>query len=87
MTQEDYPTDFRALCAELLQPLAEIAAADPHHAYLDLVTRARLALTHPVETQGPTDEELLKLAEENNWNHVSPETFLDIAKTIIDFSA
>ncbi len=51
-----------------------------------LATKARAALAQP-EPQRPTDEELLKLAEENNWNHVSPETFLDIARTVIGFSA
>ncbi len=61
MTQEDYTPDFRALCAELLQPLAESVNADPHHAYLDLVTRARLALAQP-KPQKATDEELQKLA-------------------------
>jgi hypothetical protein len=50
-------TDFRALCAELLKPLAEQVGADPHHVYLDLVTRTRLALAQP-EPQGPTDKEL-----------------------------
>ena len=57
MTQQDYPPDFRALCAELLQPLAESVNADPHHAYLDLVTRARAALAQP-EPQGATDDEI-----------------------------
>ena len=61
MTQQDYPPDFRALCVELLQPLAEAVGADPHHAYLDLVTRARLALSQP-KPQEARDEELQKLA-------------------------
>jgi hypothetical protein len=55
------PTDWRALCAELLEPLAKLAGADPHHKYLDLITRARTALAQP-EPQGPTDEELMALA-------------------------
>jgi hypothetical protein len=54
-------TNFRALCAELLEPLAKVAGADPHHEYLDLITRTRLALAQP-EPQGPTDEELMGLA-------------------------
>ena len=55
-------TDFRALCAELLQPLAEIAAADPHHSYLDLVTRARAALAQPLLVQS---DETLKFIRKN----------------------
>jgi len=58
-------TDFRALCAELLQPLAEIAAADPHHSYLDLVTRARAALAQ-LEPQGPSKAELRQLFDDQS---------------------
>jgi hypothetical protein len=36
--------DFRALCAELLQPLAEYDGANPYHEHRDLITRARAAL-------------------------------------------
>ena len=50
-------TDFRALCQELLQPLAEYDGADPYHEHRALITRARAALAQP-EPQGPTDEEI-----------------------------
>jgi hypothetical protein len=59
MTQEDYPTDFRALCAELVDAYAwcvdnyMTALADED----SLVQRARAALAQP-EPEEPTDEEL-----------------------------
>jgi hypothetical protein len=59
--------DFRALCVELLQPLAEYDGANPYHEHRALITRARTALAQP-EPVAPTDEELLKLM---------PETMLD----------
>jgi hypothetical protein len=36
--------DFRALCAELLQPLAEYDGANPYHEHRALITRARYDL-------------------------------------------
>jgi hypothetical protein len=48
-------TDFRALCAELLD---ELDFQSSHHSAVDLKARARAALAQP-EPQGPTDEELL----------------------------
>jgi hypothetical protein len=50
-------TDFRALCAELLQELEHASAWDYQQALKD---QARAALAQP-EPQGPTDEELGKL--------------------------
>jgi len=47
-------TDFRALCAELLQPLAEYDGANPYHEHRALITRARAALAEPVG-DGPTE--------------------------------
>ncbi len=44
--------DFRALCAELLQPLSEYDDANPYHEHCALITRARAALAQP-EPQGP----------------------------------
>jgi hypothetical protein len=35
---------FRAMCAELLQPLAEYDSANPYHEHRDLITRARAKL-------------------------------------------
>jgi len=39
--------DFRALCAELLQPLAEYNDTDPFHEHSFLIDRARAALATP----------------------------------------
>jgi hypothetical protein len=36
--------DWRALCQELLQPLAEYDGANPYHEHRDLITRVRTAL-------------------------------------------
>ena len=81
-------TDYRALCVRMADELdhyRQLLMDDRRETHA-LATKARAALAQP-EPQRPTDEELLKLAEENNWNHVSPETFLDIARTVIGFSA
>jgi hypothetical protein len=32
---------------------------------------------------GPTDAELLEMFNENDWNRISPETFEDIARTVL----
>ena len=81
MTQEDYPTDFRALCAELLCSLEQYPVQPPRDR--DLIDRARAALAQS-EPQGPTDEELVELFNENDWNYISPETFLDIARSVLE---
>jgi hypothetical protein len=39
--------DWRALCKELLQPLAEYDDANPYHDHRDLITRTRAALATP----------------------------------------
>ncbi len=67
MTDQDYPTDFRALCAELLDALENairviyredgtkhISTADP------IIAKADAALAQP-EPNVPTDEELDEL--------------------------
>jgi len=55
-------TDFRALCAELVNELEEwIGYGDGRDAELIYRTRAALAQPKPV---APTDEELMDLAEE-----------------------
>jgi hypothetical protein len=56
-------TTFRALCAELLQPLAEYDSANPYHDHRDLIDRARAELARP-EPAGPTREELRAMAFE-----------------------
>jgi hypothetical protein len=63
-------TDYRAMCAELVDSvelLLEMRAVDakPMAITEDRLTRARALLAQPV-AEGPTDEELLRLARE--WN-------------------
>jgi len=36
------------------------------------------------EPQGSTDEDLVELFNENDWNYISPETFLDIARSVLE---
>jgi hypothetical protein len=36
------------------------------------------------EPQGPTDEDLVELFNENDWNYISPETFLDISRSVLE---
>jgi hypothetical protein len=79
-------TDFRTLCAELVDELEDWVAfgdeADCADAHV-LVDRARAALAQP-DPQGPTDEELVELFNENDWNFISPETFIDIARSVLE---
>jgi hypothetical protein len=80
------PADFRALCAELVDELEEwVAFGDVGEIELAhaLIDRARVALAQP-EPQGPTDEELVELFNENDWNFISPETFIDIARSVLE---
>jgi hypothetical protein len=69
MTQQDYPPDFQALCAELADELEDWIAygdeadcADAHA----VVDRARAALAQP-EPQGPTEDEWDAL-KDRLWN-------------------
>jgi len=55
-------TDFRALCAELLQAIEDdVIDTNDGQRFQAVVDRARAALAQP-EPQGPTDEELQELA-------------------------
>jgi hypothetical protein len=83
-------TDFRALCAELADSLEEwlssnsiggISLDDGTDA--ELIYRARAALAEPAP-QGTTDEELVELFNDNHWNYVGPETFLNIARSVLE---
>ncbi len=78
-------TDFRALCAELLQELCcHYRSWELKEGYCsDAMTRAQAALLQS-EPQGPTDEDLIELFNENDWNYISPETFLDIARSVLE---
>jgi len=62
MTTPGITPDFRELCAELLQPLAEYNDTDPFHEHSFLFGRARAALATP-PPEPPTDDELNAL-----WN-------------------
>ena len=54
-------TDFRALCAELLQAVEDdVIDVNDGQRFQAVVDRARAALAQP-EPQGPTDEELMQL--------------------------
>ena len=73
MTQQDYPPDFRALCAELVEAWDDLPweydfkgnVTGIHGDLFDesAVDRARAALSQP-EPQEPSDAELLELMPE-----------------------
>ena len=74
-------TDFCALCAELIDAREECQRPYGDQPESFLVWKARAALAEqPVE---PTDEELREMFNENDWNYISPETFEDIARTVL----
>jgi hypothetical protein len=50
------------------------------------VVEARAYLAQP-EPQRPTDEELIDLFVENDWNYISPETFVEMANIVLDYAA
>jgi hypothetical protein len=74
-------TDFRALCTELLCSLEQYPVQPPRDR--NLIDRIRAALAKP-EEQRPTDEELVELFNDNDWNYISPETFLNIARSVLE---
>ena len=69
-------SSFRSLCEELVETLE-----GRRFNYVGILDRARAALAE--QPVGPTDEELLEMFNENDWNHISPETFQDIARTVL----
>jgi len=78
-------TDFRALCARMADELdhyRQLLMDDRRETHA-LAAEARAALAQP-EPQGPTDEQLVELFNENDWNYISPETFLDIARSVLE---
>ena len=75
-------TDFRALCDELLEALYYETGATTGD-WTMLRAKAEAALAQP-EPQGPTDEELVELFNDNDWNYISPETFLNIARSVLE---
>jgi hypothetical protein len=56
-------TDYRALCAELLAIIPASGTGNPHSL---VVARARALLAQPV-AEGPTDDEIYKLALEGDF--------------------
>ena len=46
------------------------------------LNQAEAALAAP--EQGPTDEDLIELFNWNDWNYISPETFIEIARTVLE---
>jgi hypothetical protein len=56
-------TDYRALCAELLQPLAEYDGANPYHEHRALITRARAALAKPEPVAATAEQQARDLLE------------------------
>lgn len=54
---------YRALCTELLQPLAEYDSANPYHEHRDLITRASAELAQP-EAEGLSLAEVDELCAE-----------------------
>ena len=78
-------TDYRALCArmaDVMDHYRQLLMDDRRETHA-LASEARAALAQP-EPQGPTDEELVELFNENDWNYISPETFLDIARSVLE---
>lgn len=78
-------TDYRALCARMADELdhyRQLLMDDRRETHA-LANEARAALAQP-EPQGPTDEELVELFNENDWNYISPETFLGIARSVLE---
>jgi hypothetical protein len=76
-------TDFRALCTRMADELdhyQQLLMDDRRETHA-LATEARAALAE--QPVGPTDEELLEMFNENNWNRISPETFENIARTVL----
>jgi len=75
---------YRAMCAELVDSLHKHTAMWEGHE-IDLVTRARALLAQPV-AEGPTDDELLRLAREWNSGFESIELHFaaDYARAVLD---
>jgi hypothetical protein len=71
--------DFRALCAELLD---ELQYQTSYETNAELQDRARTALA-TTPPKPPTEKDLREMFDENDWNYISPETFEDIARTVL----
>jgi hypothetical protein len=84
--------NFRALCGDMLfavqlytgqNPAAsEMSSVELTEKLMDAMAATAAALATP-PPEPPTDEELRKMFDENDWNYMSPETFKDIARTVL----
>ena len=85
------PTDYRALCAELLQPLSEYDDANPYHEHCSLITRARAALAKP-EPEAPepgyekgyAQEHLARLMRDAIGTETNHNVYIVAAGKILD---
>jgi hypothetical protein len=76
--------DLRALCAALVKKLDELNCnfdIPSQSALIECANDALAIATPPPEP--PTQEDLRKMFDENDWNYISPETFEDIACTVL----
>ena len=75
-------TNFRAMCAELL----EWAERTSSHYYkqADVIVRARALLAQPV-AEGPTDQELLEMWHSSDWfdEGATLREFISIARAVL----
>ena len=82
------PTDWQALCAELLAMLDAQALRDPEMDGGLLRRRARAALAQP-EPEGPTEHDIAELAEDIEWKQLPqdeatrPSFLLEFARAVL----
>jgi hypothetical protein len=87
MKTNETMTDFRALCAELLDELQGYKVAHPMHCRA-LLNRARAALEAQPEPQGPTVMEIIELHTwvEDEWrvnNDGEDLLMVDFARAVL----
>jgi hypothetical protein len=87
------------LCQSLHQAICDFPPTHPDAVDLDVkqyevmleIRKARAVLARwgrpVVQSQNLTDEELLKIFNENDWNYISPETFVEIARAVLEYCA
>ena len=79
-------TDYRTLCAELVEAwdaTADFDFNDFGHAAADIVTRARTALAQP-EPVAPTDEELWSVGNDDFRANCYPTDAIYFARAVLD---
>jgi hypothetical protein len=77
--------NFRALCAKLAVELENWMDRTDHRpaSSVELFDSARAALA-VLPPEPPTEKDLREMFYENDWNYISPETFEDIAHTVLE---